>query len=328
MTQQGAFALVVAGGEMVIRAKESPQGAAVPPEELLRLVPEDILPRIRTLDWSHQPGAHYSVRMTMDLVQILWKLVREGTNAIVVTCGADTIEEMAYLTDLLWAYPQPVIFTCATRPHDSRGSDGPLNLAQAFCAASSEKCWGLGVLLCAHDLLFSASEVCEVANQRRCAFAAPDRGPVGEIVERNLYMLRAAKRSKVLESVSTPARNVELIQATLGGGDIVLEGIALAKTKSLDGLLLSGFGNGDVPPSWLPHIRTVVREGIPVAVTSRCVGGRTRSCLSHEGSFSRLLEMGVLDAGGLTPLKARLKLAVGIGAGLQGKSLQDYLLDI
>ena len=327
MTQQGALALVIAGGEIVTRSRESAQDGAVTPEEVLRLVPGDLQSRIRTIDWSHQPGSHYSVRMTMDLVQILWKLVREGTNAIVVTCGADAIEEMAYLTDLLWAYPQPVVFTCAVRPQDSSGADGPLNLMQAFCAASSEKCWGLGVLLCVHDQLFSASEVCEVANQRRCAFDAPGKGPVGEIVGRNVYLLRAARRSKVLENVSTPARNVELLQATLGGGDIILDGLASLKTRSIDGLMLAGFGNGDVPPSWLPHIRAIVREGIPVAVTSRCPQGRTRACLSHEGSFSRLLEMGVLDAGALSPMQARLKLAVGIGGGLQGKALQEYLLD-
>ena len=138
MTQQGALALVIAGGEIVTRSRESAQDGAVTPEEVLRLVPGDLQSRIRTIDWSHQPGSHYSVRMTMDLVQILWKLVREGTNAIVVTCGADAIEEMAYLTDLLWAYPQPVVFTCAVRPQDSSGADGPLNLMQAFCAASSE----------------------------------------------------------------------------------------------------------------------------------------------------------------------------------------------
>ena len=37
--------------------------------------------------------------------------------------------------------------------------------------------------------------------------------------------------------------------------------------------------------------------------------------------------MGVLDAGALSPMQARLKLAVGIGGGLQGKALQEYLLD-
>jgi L-asparaginase len=48
---------------------------------------------------------------------------------------------------------------------------------------------------------------------------------------------------------------------------------------------------------------------------------------AYEGSAQKLLEIGVLSGGNLTPLQARLKLAVGIGAGLTGKDLQRYLLE-
>ena len=57
---------------------------------------------------------------------------------IVVSSGTDTLEEMAYLTDLFWAYPQPVIFTAATLPFDVPGTDAIINLTQAMYAASSQ----------------------------------------------------------------------------------------------------------------------------------------------------------------------------------------------
>ena len=36
--------------------------------------------------------------------------------------------------------------------------------------------------------------------------------------------------------------------------------------------------------------------------------------------------MGVLDGGNLRPLQARLRLAVGLGAGMDPRELQSYLL--
>jgi len=47
----------------------------------------------------------------------------------------------------------------------------------------------------------------------------------------------------------------------------------------------------------------------------------------YEGSAQKLIEFGVLSGGSLTPLQARLKLAVGIGMHLTGRDLQKYLLD-
>ena len=100
---------------------------------------------------------------------------------------------------------------------------------------------------------------------------------------------------------------------------------SLARTEGLNGLVLGGFGTGNVPPPWIPHLKTLIRRHVSVVVTSRCQMGRVLSLYDFEASAKRLFEMGVLDGGNLRPLQARLRLAVGLGAGMDPRELQSYL---
>ncbi len=69
-----------------------------------------------------------------------------------------------------------------------------------------------------------------------------------------------------------------------------------------------------------------MKAGTQIVVTSRCPRGYTIKGYGFEGSTKKLLELGVLDGGMLRPEQARLRLAVGIGAGYRGELLQEYLL--
>ncbi len=327
MPQREKIALVIAGGSLGMIFSERQEGHApgLSAEEITRWLPEEIRQDLIIVDWSHQPSTHFSIRMTTDLVEVLKKLVVDGVQGIVVTCGTDVLDEMAYLTDLLWAYPQPVIFTGAMRPSDLVGSDAMINLHQSLLAVRSESVWGTGVLACFQDQLFAASEVIEEIPHRRDPFAAPGRGPVGEIRYDHVVLLRRPQRPTSFGNAVTPAREVELVTATLGGGERLLS--ALAQCPSLEGLVLAGFGLGNVPPSWLPHIKTILKNDVAVVVTSRCPQGTVDTLYGFEGSARRLLEFGVLSGGERRPTQARLRLAVGLGAGLKGDELRNYLLE-
>ena len=321
------IAFVVAGGTIGMLFSER-HGGHVPSlgaDEMLKWLPGSLPCELVPIDWARQPSCHYTIGMTTDLVELLRKTVKEGAQGIVVTCGTDLMEEMAYLTDLLWPYPQPVVFTGAVLPPDCPGSDSKLNLIQAFTAAASEKCWGQGVTVCFQDQLFAASEVRKVHSSRRDAFESPGRGPIAEIVQDKVLLYRTPFRSATLGEYVTPAREIELVWAALGCGERLLG--CLSRGPDLDGLVLAGTGSGNVPPSWQPHIRSFLKREIPVVITSRCTQGRVGRLYGYEGSAKRLIEMGVLDGGGLRPTQARLKLAVGLGGGLKGKSLQLYLLN-
>ncbi len=325
MATRDKIALVVAGGEIGMKFSERRNGHApeVTADEMLQWLPTEVSENVHLVDWSHQAGSHYTVRMTSDLMEILSKLVVDGIQGIVVTCGTDTMEEMAYLADLMWAYPQPIIFTGAINPSDIVGSDALLNLQKSFCAARSQATWGMGVLMCLQEQLFAASETSQGSNYRRDGFVAFDRGPVGEIIGDSIVIRRTPKRGKVLEGV-VPARNVEILYSSLGGGERLIS--ALASSADLpDGVVIAAFGSGNVFPAWIPHIKGLIKSEVPVLLSSRCPFGQVMSLYGFEGSASRLFEIGVLNGGDLHPLKARLRLAVGIGAGLSGQDLQKYV---
>ncbi len=85
--------------------------------------------------------------------------------------------------------------------------------------------------------------------------------------------------------------------------------------QQLNALAIAGFGSGNISPSWIPHVKKLVKDDIPVA----SLPGATRDDdpgIPAEGNMARLIEIGVLDGGGLRPVQARLKLSVAIGAGL------------
>ena len=71
----------------------------------------------------------------------------DSTDGVVLTHGTDTLEETAYLLDLVHASKKPVIVTGAQRTPDSVGQDGALNLQDAIAIAGSTESQGRGVLI-------------------------------------------------------------------------------------------------------------------------------------------------------------------------------------
>ncbi len=277
------------------------------------------------VEWSRQPSSHYTIQMTMDLIERLRTLVRGGARGVVVSAGTDVLEEMAYLTDLLWIYPQPVIFTGSLIPWDNFGSDAAMNLYHALLAAASEHTWGLGALVCIQDQIFNAAEVTKEIPQRRDAFRAPGKGPLGTLVGDKIYIKRRPQRTRSLGESIVPLQNIPIFYASLGASSHLLD--CCAENPKMDGMVLAGFGLGNIPPEWLPPLKKILKNNLPVVLTSRCHQGTVLPRDVFEGGNTKVLEMGALSGGSLSPAKARLRLAVGLGAGLNREELKQYLFE-
>ena len=124
------------------------------------------------------------------------------------------------------------------------------------------------------------------------------------------------------------ARNIPVITASLGDGDVLLRALLDKRFEELDGLVISGLGDGDVPSSWVPMLRKLMKSDIPIVLTSRYPDGIVQATENYEGSASQLLEMGLISAGMMSPYQARIKLAVGMSAGLEGDALSEYIAGI
>jgi L-asparaginase len=68
-------------------------------------------------------------------------------------------------------------------------------------------------------------------------------------------------------------------------------------------------------------------SGIPVALASRCVAGQATAGYAFPGGGANWIRAGALPVGHLCALKARVALALGLGAGLDRDGLIRLLAD-
>ncbi|MDY2984530.1 MAG: asparaginase domain-containing protein [Synergistes jonesii] len=318
MLPQTKLALVIAGNFFSDEDNADPG-------LLLGYLPEELAARCEIKEWSTQPSSHYSMSMTLAMEGMFESLADEGYAGIIVVSGSGVMEEMAYLVNLLWQHEAPVIFANLMVQGRAGVKEGLMNLHCSVLAALSDDARGRGVLLCSSGELFAADDVTLAdPGSPDNAFQSPDRGSVGKMLNGEIKFFCEAKRPSFLARRPEELPNVEIMLACLGGGDILIS--SLASSRDLGGLVLAGFGAGNVPPSWVPTVRNILRRRIPVVITSRCLLSHVHKTNDFEGSFDKLTEMGVMSGGRLNPYKARIRLALGISAGLTDDGLSLYLL--
>ena len=83
-----------------------------------------------------------------------------------------------------------------------------------------------------------------------------------------------------------------------------------------EGVVVVGFGSGNVPPGAVPAIARWLDEGKPVVLATRCPLGEVTPVYAFEGGGARTVAMGVVPAGPRSPSQARMELAIALSAGV------------
>ncbi|SDF40368.1 L-asparaginase [Blastococcus fimeti] len=301
--------LLATGGTIASRHTDAGLSASTPAAELLASAGPLAGLTVTTSDL----GAVGSFALTTsDLRGLVTEarrcLTAAGVDGVVVTHGTDTMEESAYLADLVHDDPRPIVFTGSQRPFDSPAPDGPANLAAALRVASSPAARDLGVLLCFDGLGFAAAGVRKVDTLRSGAFDAPGRGPVVRLAGESVLPLgRPARREPLPIDLVEQLPRVDVVACYLGADATLLHAAVAAGAA---GVVLEAFGAGNVPPPIADAAEELVVRGIPVLVCSRVPTGPVVPLYADGGA--RLARAGVAFGGDLSPWQGRLLLAAAL----------------
>lgn len=298
-------------------------GAAVPAlgaSEILAQVPAVAeVAEIESEDFSRLPGPHVTPDQMWRLARraAAW-LERADVDGLVITHGTDTIEETAFLLDLLLTSEKPVVLVGAMRTVSDPSWDGPANLLAAARVAACPAARDYGVLVVMDEHILPAREVRKVHTESSGSFATPEFGPLGVVDAGTvIFKRRALPRPSWADPgalrglrVRRLETGVELLQTYTGMGDEILR--AMMKTGAR-GLAVVAFGRGNVPPQIVPALADAVESGVLVTISSRCVAGRVGPHYGYEGGGLQLKQIGAILAGDLSGAKARLLQMVALG---------------
>lgn len=313
--------VLAVGGTIAMGADGGAGGSAeLDGEALVAAVPD--LASVEDLRVRSLPTRPSSAQLTgPEALTIARAAIDEAATGrgVVVTHGTDTLEEVAYLCDLLNAGDTPIVFTGAMRPSSAAGADGPANLLDATVIARSAAAAGLGVLVVFAGEIHAARAVSKADSTAMAAFQSPRLGPLGRVAERRVLLERSVTRLPPIPATRLDAA-VPILPSALGLDGAMIDA---ALAAGADGLVAVALGAGHLPPPFLAALRRA-SERIPVVTTVRPKRGAIlHETYAFEGSERDLRQGGIVPAGGLSSAAARIKLLACLGAGYDTTAIAE-----
>lgn len=278
-------------------------------DDLVRKVPSiKEVAHIETFSLMGVPSASIALDNLIELAARIDDYFKQGIDGAVVIQGTDTIEETAFVLDLLVKSEKPVVVTGAMRGPETPGADGPANLLAATTVASSPDAAGLGTLVVLNDEVHAARFVKKSHTALASAFTSPSAGPIGAVIEGVGTFHFRLVRSPTIDCIQTGENvAVALLKMSLGDDGRIFK---VLPDLQYQGAVIEGMGAGHVASSTVPIIEELASV-MPVVLSSRVHAGPsfTRT-YGYSGSELDLLQRGIISAGRLSGLQARLLLAL------------------
>jgi L-asparaginase len=286
-------------------------GRAAPPEAAAAL---GGAAEVATLAVPARAGAGFAPADIVRLAQAIADALADGCDGAAVILDADTIEETAFVLDLLVGGPKPVVAVAA-----AEGQPGlpPGCLAAALQLAAAAEARGLGTLVLAGARIHAARFVREARAGAAFRLRSAPGGPLGGIVAGRPCFWSRVARLPVLPAQGGPPRPVALLRWALGDDGRRLHALVLL---GYAGAVVEGLGAGHVPEEAVPGLARLATR-MPVVLAGRVPGDP----VGQAGAPGGLLRKGLIAAGCLSGLKARLLLGLALrGAAGHGAAAAAF----
>ncbi len=233
---------------------------------------------------------------------------------VVITHGTNTLEETAWLLQLLIDDPRPVVLVGALRPATALSADGPLNLLHAVQLALSREARGHGVLVVMDGQIHGARAVTKVTTQGVGAFASPGIGPLGWVDDAGVHLpMACGSRQVPFADLALPERwpQVPILYGCVEPEPLLLSACLNA---GVAGLVFTGTGAGQLSATECRVLEAWNGPRPLMLRANRCGSGPVHRHSEDE-------RLGLLPAGRLNPQKARVLLLLASMAGLNRAEL-------
>jgi L-asparaginase len=276
---------------------------------------------VRVRDIAAVPGASLRRSHLVEIARVAREATADGVTGVVVTQGTDTIEESSYYLDLVHDALLPIVVTGAMRNPSLAGTDGPANLLNAVQVAASASARGLGCVVAFGGEVHEGRWVRKTHTVSPAAFASPDIGPLGLVVEGRFRLLRPRSgRPITLPAADRDDLRVPIVALALGDDGALLRAAA---DLGAAGLVVAAMGAGHAP-QWTVPLLADLATTIPVVLASRTGAGPVLADMyGFPGSERDLLSRSLISAGLLHPHKARILLHLLLAAGHDHPAIAD-----
>lgn len=257
---------------------------------------------------------------------------RSDLHGIVISCGTDTLEELAYFLHLTVRSDRPVVLVGSMRAPEAPGYDGVTNLLQGFRVAADPASRGRGVLVVLNNEINSAREVTKTNAQRLQTFGSRDYGLLGVVdADRVVYYRRVDRRHTstsefdVARIDGLPRVDILLVYQD-ASGDL----IRAAAEAGAKGLVVASAGAGAISGTQREAILQALDRGIPVVLSTRTGSGRVPPTLPGivaDDPDSIGWSPNRIAGEDLAPVKARILLMLALTKTRDGREVQRMFME-
>jgi L-asparaginase len=278
----------------------------------------DVVP----IDLGRTPASHFTFEQLFGIADSIRAAQADRSiDGVVVVQGTDVLEETAFFWDLLLHAPKPVVVTGAMRSASEADDDGPANLRDAILCATEPRLGDQGVVVVLAGSIDAADDVTKTHASALNTFQSLNDGPLGAVGPDGIRITRRRARRRHVDAAVAAAR-VRLLTAHVAMDGSIVDAAVAAGT---DGLVIEATGAGNTAAYVLDAAVRAMGEGIPVVLATRCRAGAAGGGYVFPGGGATWVRAGAMLAGTLGGPKARIALALGLGAGLERGDLAGLL---